>query len=235
MKISNKIHRSTSIAAAVVMIITLIIGIISQAVSLSSNGMYYDTTYIITSVVKLGINSVAALMLIVILFRGKKDSAAGVLIILSALPIILVGAVGNISGMAAYISMKDALPENMFGCMMTANVIRVFSHLLNVVFRVFLAVECFKPGSISGGKMKPFLIIMPIVYFVMVPAATMIQSLYMAADMGFGELLLVTLIPAAISAIMYIENVIVGIAFSIPVYEKITYGYAYPNQTGYSY
>lgn len=235
MKISNKIHRGAGIAAAVILLVTLLISTASQAVTLVMNGQHYDTTTLITTLVNLTINIMNSVLLVVVLFRGKKDTLSGALMLVTALIILGKDVTGGIATMFSYASTRAFLQGDMFACFMAAAAIRLIGGITNVAFRVFLALECLKPGNISGSKLKVMLIILPVVVIMLTAFSTMVQSFYMVTDYGFGEYLLPMMVAASVTAVLSIGNVITGLALSIPVYEKTPFSYDYGTEPRYNY
>jgi hypothetical protein len=184
-------------------------------------------------VVNLIINTISSVLLIVALFRGKKDSLAGIFFIVTALPIVFSSLVGNITSVFAYLAMRG-YNEGMVTCALAATAIIFFANLFSIAFRVLLAIECFKPGKISGSKTKNLLLILPIVNILLTVVSTMVRQLYLASDYGFGSYLSIALLPAVLTAVMSIGTVILGLAFSIPVYEKNSYAYGAPMEFNFS-
>lgn len=221
MRIANKTHRTASIAAAVIMLIVLLLGTASNVFTLIS---FPSTAQNLMTVVNLVIRTLTNILLIVALFRGKKDILAGIFMIVAALPVIT----GIISGVFSIISsfaVYNSMMRGIAGCMIAANMIRILANLLNVVFYVLLAVECFAPGQISGSKLRASFLILPCMNILLIAVATMVQQLYVLVDYDFGYYLSVALVPAVISAVLSVGTIIMGIAFSIPVYEQGSSGY----------
>lgn len=234
MKITNKIHRGASLAAAIVMLIILILGTGSNVITTVTNIHRYENTQLLTTILNLVINTVSSILLIVVLFRGKKDTLAAVFFLVTALPILVRGLVGNITTVFAYLAMRH-FDGNMAALGVAATVILFLANLISIVFRVLLAAECFKPGKISGGGAKILLLILPIANILLTAVSTMVRQLYMVFDYGYelGVYFSATLIPAVITAVFSIGIVIMGLAFSIPVYEKKPY--AFEAETGYNF
>lgn len=229
MTISNKIHRGTATAAGVFLVIVAILGVISQVFSLISNSIHYDSSYIITTIVNLVINTASNILLAVMLFRGKKDSAAGVVFILTALPIAVRGILGGSSVLFTYLAMQGSMNEDVFTSMIVANAIRLVSNILSVLFRILLAMECFKPGNICGGKMKFLLVVLPILVILTSAASIMAQSLYVLTSYDIGQYLVVTLPVAVITAVTNLGLVLMGLALATPVYESAPRNNPYDN------
>ena len=84
MRISNKIHRGASMAAAIVMLILLLISTVSSAVSLLSLRLYAPEAFV-SNLVNLLLGLVCTIFLIIPLFRGKKDVLAAIFVLIPAL------------------------------------------------------------------------------------------------------------------------------------------------------
>ena len=231
MKVSNKLHRGTSIAAAVLLLITLILGTAINAASLIVLLSVSKPSQTLTSVLTLGANTFASLLVIIALFRGKKDTLAGVFFILTALPSVVTGVFGNISSAFVYMS-RDSLES---ASMAAGAIVLIFASLINVVFRILMATECFKPGRISGRKTRSLLIILPILYLLLTAVSTVVRQLYLVSYYKAGEFLLLALLPAALSAVLGIGVVILGLAVSIPVYDKNLSCYPFSTQDTYNF
>lgn len=220
MKISGKIHRGASIAAAVIMLILLLVGTGTNIISTVSLSKYYETIQLLKTVLRLVVSTIASLMMIVVLFRGKKDTVAGVLLILTVVPILVTGVIAGASRVVTYLGMMRSMAKGMVICMISASVIQIVANLVGVGFRILLAAECFKPGMIAGRKSKSIFVILPIINILMIAVSNMVQQLYMIADYGFVQYLGAAVLPAAMTTFLSIGMVIMGIAFSIPVYEN---------------
>lgn len=224
MKVSGKIHRGTSIVAAVFMLIFMIVGTGSNILSIISLSKYYETSELLSSVFSLAINAIATLLLILVLFRGKKDSASGILVILT----ILMPARGVFSSVLRIITafgMLDSMSRGIAVCLIASGVILFVAHLAGIGFRALIAAECFKPGKITGGKTKAFFVILPIVNVLMIAVSNMVQQLYLVADYGVSQFLIAVLLPTVFTIFTSLGTVLMGVAFSIPVYENKIFDY----------
>lgn len=223
MKLSNKIHRVTSILTAVIMLVLLAISVITNVVTLLGNpGATSNPTYVITTVVNLAVNALANILIVVALFRGKKDTVSGVLFILTALVLAWTGVISGIVSLFSNISMALAgvsLPNYYIASAVVATIIAVIAALIGIAFRVAIALECFTPGKLSGNKKKSILIILPIVNLVLSAIATVVRQLYVVSDYGIGTVLAVTLLPAVFGAVFSAWTVLLGLSISIPVWE----------------
>ena len=234
MNVTNKIHRGTSLAAAIPMLILMIVGTLIQVLNLFRTRFYYPDAEFIKQIIILAITTFAAFLVIIALFRGRKDVFSGILFILAALSVFPTAVVGNITLVFTQLT-EGYLPENMAAGFVAAAFISLFCNLVVILFRVLLAVECFNPGSLSRGKMKFLLIVLPIISIIATVIMQMVQNLYILADYDFAYYLSVALLPAIFGAIGSIPTVIMGLSLSIPVYQKPAYDYMYGAQQNYDY
>lgn len=235
MRISNKIHSGTAVAAAVIMLITTFLSVGTNVFTLIANFRYYENSLLISSVSNLAISTITCILMAVVLFRRKKDTAAGIIFAITAVPVVITGVFGNVTSIFSYLSMSNSLENGMLICFIATSLIRLIANVASAAFRVFIAMECFNPGNISGGKMKSFLVILPIASIVLTIFATMVQNLYLVGDYGFGEYLLTALLPAVFAALFSAVYVVIGLAFSTPVYEQNPYESTYTGQSYYNY
>lgn len=223
MKLSNKIHPVTSILTAVIMLVVLVISAITNVASLLGNpGADSNPSYVITTVVNLVVYTLTSILIVVALFRGKKDTVSGVLFILTALVLAWTGVISGIISLFSNISMGVAgvsLPDNYLACAVVASIIGVIVALIGVVFRVAIALECFTPGKLSGNKKKSILIILPIVNLILSAIATVVRQIYMVSEYDIGTFLAVALLPAVLGAVFSAWTVLLGLSISIPVWE----------------
>ena len=225
MKISGKIHRGASIAAAAVMLLFLLVGTGSNIISTISLSKYYETSQLLTSILNLAVSTIATLLLIVVLFRGKKDAASGILVILTTLLVPVRGVFAGVTRMITGFGMLGSMRKELAVCLIASSAIQIVANLAGVGFRALIATECFKPGKITGGKTKAFLVILPIVNILLIAVSNMVQQLYLVADYGVPQFLIVVLMPAALTVVMSLGTVFMGVAFSIPVFENNVFNY----------
>ena len=225
MKVSGKIHRGTSIVAAVFMLIFMIVGTGSNILSIISLSKYYETSELLSRVFSLAINAIATLLLILVLFRGKKDSASGILVILTILMTPARGVFSSVLIIITAFGMLDSMSGGIAVCLIASGVILFVAHLAGIGFRALIAAECFKPGKITGGKTKAFFVILPIVNVLMIAVSNMVQQLYLVADYGVSQFLIAVLLPTVFTIFTSLGTVLMGVAFSIPVYENKIFDY----------
>ncbi len=217
MKISNRTHRALSVLAAVFILIWTVMRVAFQLITIFT---ILDNPPF-TTLLDLGGIIMVNLLLIVILFRGKKDNLAGILLILASLYVVVTGILGRINIIFTYLFLTESMLPNMAVSIIASNAIYLIGSLVAVAFRGFLAAECFNPGNISGEKLKFFLLVLPIVYVLIGIAGSLTNQLYLIADYGIAEYLLAGLLQAVVSAIPNAVHILVGLAFAIPVYEQI--------------
>ena len=201
MKRDRRINGGVAVIAAV----TLIMQALSN-LGINAKALIENPAAALPSVV---ISLAMTLLLVVVLLRKKKDTAAGViLLILAVFP--LVSAVSYIVAMAKIIPNAGAYQDNY---KMSA-ILNTVSTLLTVLFRVILAVECFKPGKIAGWLM----LVLPWVTPVVAVFATAVLSM---GDAGFTDLEMMALMAAsgAVRGVADAGPVLCGMAFMAPTYE----------------
>ncbi len=227
MRITNKLHRVTAILAAVFMIFTTIFSVISLVRTLRNvaDGGFA----LILSVVGPGVvNLIISVLFIIMLFRGKKDTAAGIVFILSTIAMLVTGVFSRVSAVITYATMLSMYA--VAGSMIVGNVIGLLSALIGVVFRAAIAVECFNPGKLSAGKAKAILIVLPIVVVILTVASTMATSVMPYIDrMGIAEIIAYVAGNVFAQILSSIPMILMGVAFAIPVKEYVysEYGYQY--------
>ena len=230
MKLTNKLPRTLSIVAAILMLLTLIggfIGSIGNWVSMFSSG---NTATAVTSIVTFLFNSLAVVLCIVVLFLGKRNSIGGILLILSALITAGLRVIGSINAIVSYFAMKDLI-GNMFGPLVGSNLCGMVGGLVTAVFYILLAIECFAPGKFSTSKAKFILFILPVLIAILsVLSSIMLQLPTLKVD-------LVAFVATSIGSLLgnlisHVPVLLMGIAFATPVYEQDPYaGYPAPPYT----
>lgn len=192
MKQALKMHRSTAVAAAVFMILSQVLDI---AASLSS----YITYTSPFSLISLLGDVLITVMLSIILFRGKKDTAAGVVFLLAILFPVL--------------EVPYQLLSLLLGAGSTAYVLLCLgAALILAAFRGLSAGECLSKGKVSAGGVRMLLWLLPLLCFgVELLAQISLQHDY---QMGIGESVagsLIYVIPK------WLGPFLMGIALSKPV------------------
>lgn len=211
MKISNKIHSGTAIAAAIVTLVMMMFSLVSMATTIITNIRYYETGTLISLVSTQLVGVLTSVLVAVVLLGRKKNVAGGVIFAIAAGYTVLAGGViANIYKVILCVTMASTVA----GKTLALALISLTGSMATAAFRTLVAIECFKPGKISGGKMKSLLVILPITAIVMSMLNLMVQL------SGVDQFMLVAVPPALISAVTSMGWVLTGIAFSIPVYEQ---------------
>lgn len=238
MKISNKLHRASSLAAGIVMLLTILFGLLTQLISLGSIIAQLTgeaaTSYIVTAVSNLMLNTVVSILMIVVLFRGKKDIVACIIFLVTALYVLVAAAGGNISSFIQSFTPAYAQYSDKSLAYIRVNlVLFLLSNLSHVALRGLIALECFKPGKLSAGGARFILIGLPILALVLSLAGSLVQAIsYADGDMAY---VVVGFLPVAILNIVNgIAPILMGVSFSIPVRETAPLGYGYPAPQQYS-
>ena len=221
MKISNRVHKGTAITAAIIMLVTLVSGIFTNVITMVMNQNLHDIAPATTMIVNLVINSIVEILVIVALFRGKKDIMAAIFFLVITLAMVITGVIGRITNIITLLRIGDIGNDSMVKRMITGGMIALVANLAAVGFRVLLALECFKPGKISGCGAKALLIILPLVNILLVAASSIAQQGYMMERYGFAEFFLIAGLPAVLAAVFSIGWILAGAAFAKPVYEQL--------------
>lgn len=209
MKITNKVHTGTAIAAAVLTILGTI-GMVGSSVSTVITTLRYGSTGIGSYIASISGNIIGMILMIVALLRRKKDAVAGVLFIIQIL-LTLVTLFGNVR--AIFLGYGSAQT--------IAALIRTLAMMICIGFYGLLTAESFSPGAISGSSVKILPVILPIIYIVLILVATVVQQIFgYGANADMTVLLVGVLMPAVVSLFGKVWMIILGLAFSIPVYEK---------------
>lgn len=211
MKVSKKIHSGIAIVAAVVTLAMMMFSLMSIATTVISNSRYYDTDTLISLLSSQLTGVFTSIMVAVVLFRRKKDIFGGIVFALAATYTVLFGGlIANLYKFFLCITSLSTVAGNTFAFML----IGLTGSIATTGFRTLAAIECFKPGAISGGKVKVLLVILPATAIVM----SMLNILIPLS--GASQYMLAAVLPALISAVTSVGWVLTGIAFSIPVYEQ---------------
>ena len=224
MKISNKIHRGASVAAAVFLLIVLLLGAAANLITLINFSSAYSS--IVSTVLTLTANTVTGLLMVAALFRGRKDALAGVFFLIAALSLFVTGGISNAVTFFSAISMGSILDgNNILGYTAAGSFLMILANLVSIVFRGLLAAECFKPGQLSGSSLKMLLPILPIVNILMVAVSNIVRQLFLLENYGLSVFLINVLPSFLLSAVMSAGNILMGLALAIPVYEKNSHTY----------
>lgn len=212
MKVSNKIHRGYAIAAAIVMGISLLFAMGSNAANLISMMRFSGSGLDVMTVVSMAMNILCHVLLLVVVLRGKKDLTAGVLAVVTVLPLMLT-LLRNVTSM-----LSTASTGNVYYIL--ATLVLMIANFVNLVFRVLLAAECFRPGAVSGGNGKMLLIVFPVAYILLLVLGNVLPQLYMASMIGIGSVLVTVVLSNVFTVLLNMGTVVLGLALSVAVYEE---------------
>lgn len=168
MSSSPRIHRPTAIIAAMLMSLTQMSDIFASRASISA-----DTTGFF--LMELIVNTLVTVLLVTVLLRGRRDTAAGVLFLVTVFAPLLSAYYQLLSVLLGFEMILYALLCGISGFMMA-------------VFRGVLAGECLSRGGVSAGAGRIFLWILPVVIFLCEAVAHILLCLY--GDMNAGEIML---------------------------------------------
>ena len=195
MKPPLKMHRPTAVAAAVFILLSQLL---STSASLSSPNTF---AYFLLQIHLIG-NIVMALLLSAVLFRGKKDEIAGVVLLITVIPPALL----------ALSRLSLLLPTGRPDLYTLAS---LFSSLALTAFRGASSWECLSRGQVSAGRCRILLRLLPVLCLCLELWAQILLFLYDGE--AIGESLassLVYLIPN------WIGPFLMGISLSIPVIQE---------------
>ena len=229
MMLTRKIPRTLSLITAILWLLIFLIGTITS-VSNWISAIHNGATIAAVSIVSYFIGSLATVFSIVVLFRGKKDKLAGVLLILGA--VISCGFASLVSCFTGILStirfigtMGDAA-----GALIGNYVFNLLSSLVTGAFYVLLAIECFKPGAFSASKAKSLFIVAPIVITVLSLCGSVSMQMM---NVGAGANLMIGVIVSTLVSELFAAApmLLMGIAFAKPVYEQDPYAAQYAAYT----
>ena len=213
MPISNKFHRISSLVGGFITIGTVVfsvfLNVFLQIVS-KINGTVSSpitVTFIITQL--------SLIVVAVALLLGKKNVVTGILLLVSAALELVFSGVNHISNFLQLIRLSGDLPQ----IILIRAALFSFASLFIVLWRILIAVECFKAGAISGNACRFVLILVPIVSMILQVAGTIILSM-LPMETSNSATALAMMIPSAIGAfIPHLGPIIACISASIPVRE----------------
>ena len=218
MMLTRKLPRTRSLITAILWLLIFLIGTITS-VSNWISAIHNGATIAAVSIVSYFIGSLATVFSIVVLFRGKKDKLAGVLLILgAAIGYGFASIVSGVAGMFSAIRLIATMGD-VGSALMGNYVFNILSALAAGVFCVLAAIECFKPGAFSTSKAKSLFIILPIVHAVLsVCGSISIQMM----SVGLGANLMIGVIVSTLVSELFAAApmLLMGIAFAKPVYEQ---------------
>lgn len=219
MRLSNKLPRILSIVTAVLLLLSLLTGFITNVISWAS-ALKGGNSSVLVSIVTYLFSSIVSAVCIITLFRGKKDTLVGVLLIAGAV-INTALTLFSSGSVILTLSLQKNLMSDMHGALMGYNVMNLLRTLAANIFYILLALECFKPGTFCASKSKIVLIVLPIVTTILAIAASVALQLPTASiDAGA---FVVSICSALISCLMScVPLLLLGITFATPVYENET-------------
>lgn len=157
-----KMHRPTAILAAVFVVLNYAMEIIAGVQVVLSSGhwaMILSSGSWVT-MMDLAVETLRVALLLVILFRGKKDVIGGVLFLTllcrSGLKLLF-----NVTSALSALAM--AVTNEMF---YTYGIMAMLNDLVRIIFCGIAAGECFSKGKVSTSRGKLFLWLLPIFGFV---------------------------------------------------------------------
>lgn len=219
MKVSNKLHRILSMVAAILLLLSFISGSITTVVSwvnMTNNG--YGGP-VLTNILTYLIRSLATVFCIVVLFRGKKDSGAGAMMILAAGITFAMSVIRGVVSIISNIAMARMMDASVFGAVMCNSVFGLLGNVVTTIFYVLLAGEASKPGKFSTSKTKMMFFVLPVAMGVLSGLGTAIYQLLMMG--AYASVAIGTAIGMLVgSLISHVPVLLQGIAFATPVYEE---------------
>lgn len=220
MKIPNRIHRGSSIVAAVILMVMMLYGTVASGLLMFVTAKLSGTGVNMWTAVRLLINAVTTVLVVIALFRGKKDALAAVIFLIAAAALVGTGVISVIVAIVKRSGAAGAADDEVVKWTIAGDWVAVVATLIGIGFRALMALECFKPGKISGCGKKAFFIILPIVYILLIAASNFIRQGYLIGDYGAFLFFIGTGIPIILNALTSVGWVVLGIAFAIPAYEK---------------
>ena len=191
MRLPFKMHRPTAVIAAVLIILNQALNT-AAAISVSST----FTTFI--SKFSLASNTLIAIMLAVILFRGKKDTVAGTVFAITAVVPLFVVGYDFLSLLKGYDGIGYVLANILLGLAVAA-------------FRGLAAVECLGKRKISAGGGQALLWVLPILCFCFALWKQILLCIYdgMNPDETIANCLIV-------ASGQWLGPVLMGVSLSVP-------------------
>ena len=211
MNVTNQLHRIMSIITAILLIFSLLAGIGSMITSLSTIIRSGNPAALLSALPSHLLGTGSTLVFIIVMFRGKKDLTAGILMLLTVLyPLFML--------FTQTITLFGGFLPDYFRIYSLMNLLAMLTML---VFRVLLGVECLACGSLSGGFGKIFLMVPPLVIGLFQALASAVIMLHSYQGTDFIALL-VPLVTAAVPALLgSIPTLLMGVTFAIPVREQL--------------
>ena len=211
MKISYKLHRNSAILASVLLAVTQLI-----AAGISLFSVIRSGQFSFADLGSIALDMVPTALLIAVLLRGRKDFLAGILCFLAAVPCAL-AIFSNATTAMTYVVAKNPPSGAMVLSGISASMILIMASVTSAVFYVVLALECIKPGKVSGSRFKALLLILPAVFVLLRALAVPVWILYTAADVGFGVYMGTALKSFGKVLVLKLGLIFAGLTFLVPV------------------
>lgn len=220
MKISNKLHRSTSIIAGIFILLALFVSALSTLVN-AIGGVFIAAS--VPSVLR---ELLVQILLIVIMFRGKKDVVSGVMALIMML--IAFGYDMYTYGIQLIRWEQLSVYFDNKTVWIVSRVLSLLAGIANALFCGMIALECFAPGKISGNGLKIFLVMLPVAAMLLVMIG---MALYQTS---VGMPLWMALLSGGLRNLLDgIGPIVAGIAASIAVKEEPVIYSVYPQYPQY--
>ena len=214
MKVSRKLHKGAAVAAAILALVFFLLGVITSMRVMIMNFRTGNPQLIMSTLLPQIVNLIVVIITAVALLRGRKDVLGGILFLVCA----LVELIRNFRTARTIFSMVRMSMDPVLGRILGNSVVNVIATLVLIVFYLLIALECFKPGAISGGGAKVMLFILPVVAALLIMIGTLIlQGEVMQIG---GPAMLMTLSTMLAMVVKLIPLLLTGVAFAIPVYEQ---------------
>ena len=228
MQIAKKFHRGSSVAAGIILILGTLISAISMVLPIIMSNVM-DMSISINIGWRNYANWVMTVAMAVMMFRGKKDMAAGILFLVTAVYGVITSVVRNL------VLIGGILINGNSNYMIMQIVLYLAAALIDVAWRVLIALECFMPGKISCSFARFLLILTPILTALTTAAAQVVIFWPISGSSAVWA----TILPTVVAIILSMVGPLVScISASIPVWEAQPV-YApqpmYDPQTGYRY
>ena len=217
MRISNKIHRSTSILAGIFTLLSLLVYLLATLINVIS-GIFLPAS--IPSMLR---EMLVMVLLIIVMFRGKKDPAAGVM----ALIMLVAATAYDVITYGMQLIRSELFLAYFNSLWLVSRVLALVSAVVYAGFYLLLVLECFNPGKISGSGMKVLLAILPVVGVLLFVANQVLFTCSSGMPLGMA-----LISGGLLDLLKGVGPIVAGIAASIAVEEEVVYS-AYPQYPQY--
>lgn len=192
---SCKLHRPTAILAALIIAFSQLLEIFAVI----SSPVY--SRYWLTN----GFDILISVLLVVVLFRSRKDVFAGIVFLLSAM-VSLLSVLYDLFSICFTVGMQGYL------------LMRTLVHFLVAIFHTLAALECLDASRISAGAGRIFLWLLPLLSFDCALAEQMILSInsgMLINEAVFGSM--VYTVP------QWLGPILMGVALAIRTHKQAEY------------